>query len=248
MSDRTGKIIDLFKEAQKRGKPIKPITQRIVGHENNQVAGSLISGDIRQRPGSRRYVKNVSQTIKGDRNVQVAGDMINVVSQGSTKIKILPPENSIGADSLLKASIQERFNKIGEAREKRFGKNAYSALYTSFKGHFKIKNNRWTIIWTWPRECAQEIIDYLDDLYKNTIQGRIEMAGKKKGALPSHGQLYAKEKKLLDHLGYELSGPDVKQALSQYFGVTSHTELSHEQHWLWVKYLEGFARKRVEGS
>ena len=248
MSDRTGKIIDLFKEAQKRGKPIKPIAQRIDGNENTQVAGNLMNGDIPQSHGSRRSVKNVSQTIKGDRNVQVAGDMINVISQSSPKIKMLPPENSIGADSLLKVAIQERFNKIGEARETRFGKQAYSVMYNHFKKTFGIKNNDWTIIWTWPRECAQEIIDYLDDLYNNTIPGRTERARKKKGALPSHGQLYAQEKKLLDHLGYDLSGPDVKQALFQYFGVTSHTELSHEQHWLWVKYLEGLVRKSVEGS
>ena len=248
MSDRTGKIIDLFKEAQKRGKPIKPINQRIDGNENTQVAGCHINGGVPHSPGSRRSVKNVSQSIKGDRNVQVAGDMINVVSQSSPKINILPPENSIGADPLLKASIQERFNKIGEAREDRLVKQPYGAMYNNFKKAFGIKNNTWTIIWTWPRECAQAIIDYLDALYNNTIPGRIERAGKKKGALPSHGQLYAQEKKILDHLGYELSGPDVKQALSQYFGVTSHTELSHEQHWLWVKYLEGIAKKSVEGS
>jgi len=79
-------------------------------------------------------------------------------------LKALPPPDSIGGQALLKKSIQERFNGLGERREKRFGKRAYSVIYNNFKRDFKIpKGMPWTDIWRWPAATAPAIIAYLDN-------------------------------------------------------------------------------------
>jgi hypothetical protein len=194
----------------------------------------------------------ISQSIKGGRgHIQlgvIGNTTINFKSQKTSQINIPLPENSIGADLLLRQRIKELFNKIGEAREKRgLGRGAYGAMYKTFKRKFGIKNNPWTIIWTWPKEYAQTIIDYLEEKYNNTITGRTEKVAKRKDYIHPRKHLYRIERELLGHLGYDLNSPEVKQLLKQYFGVSSHTELSHLQHWEWVKYLEGVV-KRIEES
>lgn len=177
----------------------------------------------------------VLQIASGNKNIQVAGDFH--MYEKSSIIKVLPSPESIGSDTLLKERIQTLFNKIGEEREKRFGKQAYSVLYKKFKSDFKIKNNPWTIIWTWPKSCAEEIISYLENKYSNTKQGRIEKAASRSNYIHTRPQLYKKETELLSQIGLKTSSPEVKSLLKQYFGVNSHTELKHLQHWLFVKYL-----------
>jgi len=186
---------------------------------------------------------SIAQTINGNNNIQVGGDFINVTTKTPTIIKIEPPQGTIGSDPILKQAILRRFNKLGEEREKRFGKQAYAVMYKKFKKDFGIENAHWTIIWTWPKECAEAIIQYLDDKYNNTIAGRIEKATKKETYLHSRPFLYKKEKELLEQLGYNLSSPEIKKALKKYFGVDSHKDLSHLNHWLWVCYLEDCVKK-----
>ena len=101
----------------------------------------------------------------------------------------------------------------------------------------------YTIIWTWPKECAPEIIQYLEDKYSSTIQGKIEKAASKKGYLHTRPQLYKKEKELLEHLGLDMNSPEVRELLDSFFGVTSHTKISHLEHWHFVNYLEGLIKK-----
>jgi hypothetical protein len=183
-------------------------------------------------------------TIIGNRNVQVAGDYI--VSEKQPIKNILPPADSIGADPLLKQRITTLFNKIGEQREKRFGKRAYSVLYSNFKRDWGIKNNKYTIIWTWPKECAPAIIEYLEDKYNNTIQGRIERAASMKGYIHTRPQLYRKEIELLEHLELNMKSQEVRMLLEAYFGASSHTQLSHLNHWQLVCYLEGLVKQIEE--
>lgn len=190
---------------------------------------------------NKKSPSQVNLKIEGNNNTQIAGDGFVIVNYNppKTNIKILPPRNSIGEDPLLKNRIQTLFNKIGDERKKRFGQSAYPAMYNKFKTDFKIKNNKWTVIWEWPKECADEIICYLESKYYNTVQGRLERAASKKNYLHARPFLYKKEKELLSHLGLKLDSKEVKEYLQQYFGVTSHTKLGHLEHWQFVCYIEG---------
>ncbi len=193
---------------------------------------------------SERVEPTTFMNIAGNRNVQVAGDYI--ITTKRPEQKILPPPDSIGADPLLKQRITTLFNKIGEQREKRFGKRAYSVLYSNFKKDWGIKNNKYIIIWTWPKECAPAIIRYLEVKYSNTIQGRIERAASMKGYIHTRPQLYKKEIELLEHLGLNMKSQKLRMLLKDYFGVSSHTQLSHLHHWQLVCYLEGLVKQIEE--
>ncbi len=190
---------------------------------------------------------NIQQNVAGSNNVQagiVYGDL-NVKSQGKPVIQHLPPPGTIGANTLLKNAIIERFNKLGEEREKRFGKGAYGAMYKIFKTDFAIKKNKWTVIWDWPEAMGDAIIKYLDEKYANTISGRIAGAIERGTAIPGRGYLYAREKELLEQIGLSISSPAVKEALSRYFGVNSHTKLTIVKHWQWVEYLEQLIKEMI---
>jgi hypothetical protein len=184
--------------------------------------------------------RNVTQIAKGNMNFQVAGDFYNTTKPPSKKI--LPPPNSIGADPLLRQRIQTLFNKVGEEREKRFPGKGYFSLPTKFKHDFGIKNNKWTVIWTYPIECAPEIIEYLENTYANTIQGRKEKAWARGNRIPPRNILYAKESELLSQLGLTTKSKEVKDMLSLFFGVMNHAHLTENQHWQFVKYLENIVK------
>jgi hypothetical protein len=191
--------------------------------------------------------KNIQQTITGNNNIQaftIRG--LNIRTQGKTIVQHLPPPGTIGANPLLKQAIKERFNKLGEEREKRVGKNAYSVMYKKFKKDFDIKNDAWTVIWNWLEATADSIICYLDDKYANTISGRLTKAIEKGTFIPTKGHSYAREKELLAQLDLNISSPQVKEYLKKYFGVDSHTKLSRTAHWQWVLYLEQLVREIVE--
>ncbi|MFI5330015.1 MAG: hypothetical protein ACHQ2F_03125 [Desulfobaccales bacterium] len=152
-------------------------------------------------------------------------------------IKILPPIGSIGANPLLKQAIKSKFDKLGEEREKRFGKNAYRVMYNNFKRDFGIEG-KWTVIWEWPEACADEILKYLVEKNYNTMAGRVEKAATKPGYVHKRPYLYKREKELLAQIGVEISSEEVKGYLYRYFGVISHKNLTNLQHWQWVCYLE----------
>lgn len=231
MSERDGKIKNLLEEAKKLGKgrllqPESDIAQRVSGDENRQrVNISRPEKRSRRRP-------TISQSINGTQNTQQI-----IITEKTPRVRYLPPVDSIGADSFFKQRIQELFNKIGEAREKRFGKDAYPAMYRKFKTDFSIKKQHWTVIWEWPKECAPAILQYLEAKYATTIDGRIARATTKPGYVPTRPRLYAQEKDLLTHLGLSLDSVEVRARLREYFGTTSHRELTHLQHWQWVVYL-----------
>lgn len=236
MSDRSEKIVDFFTEAQKRGKKTlsrdSSITQTTVGNRNRQDV-NINHPDVKVKKH-----RLVSQTAKGDGNMQQV-----IITETPPIIRYLPPIDSIGSDMFLKQRIQELFNMIGEAREKRYGKMAYPVMYRKFKSDFKIKKQSWTIIWNWPKACAPYIINYLEEKYVKTIPGRAKAASEKEGYVPSRGQLYGREKELLEHFDLKSDSPQVKSLLYEYFGVESHRDLSHLQQWQWVMYLENEVRK-----
>ncbi len=187
--------------------------------------------------------KPLRQSIVGNNNIQVGHDLL---VKPSRFVKfILPPPDTIGADPLLKQRITQLFNKIGEEREKRFGKSAYGVMYRTFKKDFGIKNHPWTIVWVWPKEMADPIIDYLETKYKNTKLGRIENAFSRPGKIPARQYLYKREGELLEQLGLKMDSPEVRASLKKYFGVLSHTKLSQIEHWQFVLSLELFIKKNI---
>jgi hypothetical protein len=196
-------------------------------------------------PATSNPTKNIQQTITGNNNIQVGAirGNLNIRPQAKTTVKILPPPGTIGANPLLQQAIKERFNKLGEEREKRFGKNAYSAMYNTFKKDFDIKNDKWTAICNWPEATADTKIRYLDAKYANTISGRLKNAIVKGTFVPTKGHSFAREKELLAQLDLEIASPQVKEYLKKYFEVESHTKLSRTAHWQWVLYLEQLVQK-----
>lgn len=213
---------------------IKSIKAVINGVRNSKY---FVSPKSKNNFKKKENSESINQTINGDNNIQVAGNYY--ASKNAPQKRILPPPDSIGSDSLLKQNIIALFNKIGETREKRFGRSAYNAMYKKFKDDFGIKNNKWTIIWTWPKQCALSIQNYLNEKYNNTIAGRMQKAAKRTNYIHTRPHLYKQEKELLEHLGLEMKSQEVKKLLKDYFNVTSHRDLTHLDHWQFVCYLEG---------
>ena len=231
----------LYRRLTKQPSIKKPPVGKVIQFHSPGTAGSRTT-----KPKTEK-AKSVKQTLKGNNNIQIAEVQgnVSVRTQSSPRIYILPAPGTIGANPLLKQAIQERFNKIGEEREKRFGKNAYGVMYKNFKSDFEIKKALWTVIWEWPEATADAIINYLDGKYANTIAGRNEGAIKKGTLIPSKGHLFAREKELLAQIDLEMASPEVKEALSRYFGVTSHTKLNRSKHWQWVLYLEKYIQELI---
>lgn len=217
---------------------------------NQTVKKKPSTGDnIIKFPSNNRESKNnetISQSIKGNNNMQFANvnGNVSINTPATPKVYRMPAPNTIGANSLLKQAIEERFNKLGEERAKRFD-SAFSVMYKNFKKDFGIKKHKWTTIWDWPEGTAGTIIKYLDEKYSNTIAGRRESAEKKGRLLPTKGTLYKRERELLSQIDLEISSPEVIEALKKYFCVESHTKLDLLKHWLWVLYLENAVREII---
>jgi hypothetical protein len=212
-----GKIVDLMKYAEKKK-----------GRKPQQ------SDD----PGNISLTQSGRGNIQTGRDYNHTGDINNYTTKKVNKT-IGPSPGSIGYDPLLKNRIKTLVDEIGDERKKRFGPSAYSVVAKQIRSKFKIKKGeKWTVIWLWPRECAEEIIEFLEDLYGETIGGRIKKAASRKNYMHTRPQLYRIEKELLSHLGLKLDSKEVKVLLKEYFGVTSHTKLTHNQHWQLVRFFE----------
>lgn len=196
---------------------------------------------------------SISQTAVGAGNIQVAqvrGDLvIKQEASKAHKTKVPLPPDSIGADRHLKQAINNRIRLIKETWAKKSDMQMASIyFYSKFKKHFGIPTKEdFGIIWYWGKDRAQAIIDYLDEIYSGTMPGRLSKAAKKEGYLPTRGHLYRREGELLDHLGWNRSGPEIKQVMKLLFGVTSHSEIDRLQHFDLVDYLEKEVKK-WEGS
>jgi len=225
---------------------VKPKLGKIIPFPQERVKAA---GQTQLQPSFQNELgPSINQTSKGNNNLQVgivSGD-IHVKGPRHVKVVRLPVLGTIGSNPLLKQAIVERFNKLGEEREKRVGKNAYTVMYNKFKSDFEIKKNKWTVIWDWPESTADIIIEYLDAKFKNTISGRITGAIEKGTLIPARGHLYARERELLDQIGLEISHPTVKEWLFKFFGVSSHTKLTRMQHWQLNLYLEHYVKEVIK--
>lgn len=227
--EKKNNVLQLFKDNAKPKTPrLKSTTpvQKIEGDNNVQQAAS----------------RQVNQSIKGNGNIQTAGTVNLTIHQARPKtVKVVnaPPPGSIGAAGLLKEGIAEAFGKLGQEREKRVGKTAYSVMYSTFKKDFQIpKELPWTTIWNWPESRAAEIAAYLEEKHSQTIGGKIERAAKRPGYQHTRGHLFKREKELLAHLELTPDSPEVRAEMRRYFGTDSHKDMDARQHANWVAHLE----------
>lgn len=223
--------------------PAKPKATR-----RKAVPSQTIEGDQNIQAGGGKVVK---QSIKGSSNVQIGGGVGNMTIRTTKgpKIEIAPAPDSIGANGILKEQVKEAFGKLGTEREKRFGKSAYQVMYSTFKKDFSIpKELPWTIIWDWPSSRTGEILTYLEMKYGDTIGGKIERAAKKPGYTHTRGQLFAREKALLEHLDLKPSSPEVKDEMRRLFGTDTHKDLDPRQHANWVAHLERWIDRMYESK
>ena len=202
-----------------------------------------------KKPARRRKVPavKIDQTTIGDGNVTI-GQFSGSIKTSKVKVTKAPVPGTIGANPFLKQRIQEGFNSLGEARKKRLGDlpSVFPAMYKTFKRDFDIGNVPWTVIWDWPEQSAQAIVDYLQAKVDNTIDGKITKAATRPGYRHTRPQLYAQEKELLEHLGWDMKSPQVKQLLMEFFGKSSHADLTYEQHLRLVSYFRQMVEK-MEG-
>ena len=200
------------------------------------------------RPLQKDRDVHISQSIKGSRNVQVGivSGNLKISTPRKPVVTVHPSPGSIGANALLKKAIIDRFNKLGEERERRVGKSAYGVMYKNFKREFGINDNeKWYTIWDWPEAAADQVISYLDTKYADTISGKIRGVIKRGELIPAKGYLFQREKELLEQLDLQISSPEVNEWLWRYFGVDSHTKLDRLQHWHWITYLEKIVREKI---
>ena len=186
------------------------------------------------------YGLNVSmgKNNAGTLNIGHIGGNITYKTSAPPRNNVLPSPGTIGANPMLKNRIKELFNSIGEARAKRFPKNAYPTMYRKFKADFGIKKQTWTVIWDWPEGCADEIIGYLEAKFDNTIPGRKRKAAKRPGHLPAMEVLREEEERLLDILDLRKDSPLVKEEMRKSYGISSRRELDRTRYWIWVKHLQ----------
>lgn len=223
--------------------PAKPKTPR-----RRAVPAQSIEGNNNFQAGGGKVAR---QSIKGSGNYQIGGGVGNMTirTTRAPKIEIGPAPDSIGADGVLKEQVKEAFGKLGTEREKRFGKSAYQVMYSTFKKDFSIpKELPWTIIWDWPASRAGEILAHLDEKYGATIGGKIERAARKPGYQHTRGQLFAREKELLEHLGLKSGSPEVKAEMLRLFGTDTHKNLDPRQHANWVAHIERLVDKMYESE
>ena len=211
------------------------------------------SKHLKKKDGKKKEKPPIKrQKLIGNNGIQISdvnGDVHIKISKSPTRkrptkatITIAPPDGSIGSDSQLRQTIQNLFNKIGEARQKRLGKNPYAAMLKKFKSDFGI-TGKYTDYLLWPQSCASVIIKYLNDKYNNTINGRIEKASKKENYIHTRDHLYRIERELLDHLGIEWKSEKHNSLLKEKFDTDSHRALTHLQHWQLVCYLKDQVEK-----
>jgi len=214
--------------------------------KKNDAIKMKIKGDCNFQAASNQSAHEMS--INGNGNIQTAGDVTQHLHfhKSIEHPTITPPQNSIGADALLKNGIIARFNELGERREKRFGKSAYGVMYRNFKKSFGIKDGAWSAIWTWPVACAPAITKYLDEKLDSTIQGISEIAAKKGDYIHTRSHLFKLEREALEHLDADKNF--VKNSLQLLFRASSHRDLTHLQQWQWVCYLEELVRQQYEES
>jgi hypothetical protein len=205
---------------------------------------SIFKANVKKK--STPETTGVSFQVNGNSNIVGNGiTVINTTEAPKLKIERGPIPGTIGYNSGLKIRIIELFNKIGDSRKQRFGDRAFPVLYSNFKKDFKIKNQKWSIIWDWPEECAPEIIRYLNDKFNNTIDGRISVVAKRPDYIHTRPHLYKKEKELLFNIGESFDGDWLRGKLKELFGETSHTKLTHLQHWQWVCHLEAMVKAQI---
>lgn len=203
-----------------RGKPA-PV-QTIEGDQNIQAGGGKVA----------------RQSIKGNGNVQIGGGVGNMTIRAgrAPKIEIAPPLGSIGADSALRARIEQLIKQVSDYRFKRLGKNfRFGALYGDLAKAFGLKAADWRMIWLWDASRADEVIAWLQGKLDATQQGRIEKAATREGFQHTRGHLFGQERDYLGQLGWNDDFAKARRTLIT--GKVSRADIKDDEFRRWVGYL-----------
>lgn len=77
---------------------------------------------------------------------------------------------TIGGDAQVCKRIEDGFTRLGAARQRNLGGDAYATTTASFKRDFAIRKSApWTVILSWPAHRANEILNYLDGRHSEAI-------------------------------------------------------------------------------
>lgn len=154
----------------------------------------------------------------------------------TTKVKVEPPPNSIGAQTALRSRITALIREIEEHRRARLG---VAFRYGSVQGIaarvLGLKKDQWQQIWLWDVSRFPEVIEALERARDNTQQGRINKAAQRPGYRHTSGHLFRLEKGYLAQLGW--GDEKARHERSLVMGAASRADLSDNDFNNWVAHL-----------
>lgn len=186
-----------------------------------------------RRPSVPEHVKHINSSVNYD-----------LLSETAKSIFI--PHIPLSTEPDVIQRMKDLFSAIGDARRVRKGKKAYISMYGKFKKDYHITDEKWTTIWTWPKECSKSFLIYLEDRAANPEVPKGEPAPKKRFYIPPRPYLFKVECDFLAKLGLSTKSPELKEFMNICFAVTSHSDLTHIQHWELVCYLESLVAEKLE--
>ncbi len=145
-------------------------------HEIIKLFKEAISED--NKPKKKEASLNISDNKNTNVNIGcVNTGNITINSKGHKSVtKMVAQAGTIGANPYLVNSIKAKCKSIIDARIKRLGKDKSQSVAATFNKNF---NKHFDIseraeLWNFSERRADEIIEYLDSLGSQTIQGKIK--------------------------------------------------------------------------
>ena len=168
-----------------------------------------------------------------------AGNDINITVTTKKTYKRQYSPGSIGYNGLLVTNIKKWCKKIIEARTKlgnRDGQTVAKVFYRTFCKNFNV--NSMVGIYDLPESIASDVINYLEQTYNNTKEGRIRNAAKKTGYTHSVGHYFRIEKEILEKLNKKSDDPDLVDLRLRLFNAHSRKDLNQMTWKLYIEQLE----------
>lgn len=175
-------------------------------------------------------------------NSNITINNINTIKKEKKNSKTIYNKGSIGYNVLMANNIKDLCKKVLDARCKTKPKIQHQKIskvfYNSLNKKFNVKNRE--ELFSLSEEFASPIIDYLNELYDNTKDGRIVSAAKKTNYKHSVQHYFRIEKELLDKLNKDSHDDDLIDLRYRYFNVKSRKELTQDQ---WQIYIAALKEK-----
>ena len=217
-------VINLLNSATKKEKELLKHTQK----ETGQNLPSSTDISVQNCQNSHFEIYQNSTIITKERSKR-------------TTVKRQYPSGTIGANGLIIDNIDGLMKKIIDARCEIAGRDARivaKVFYSQFNKQFGINTKK--AIYDFKEERADEILEYLNELYSKTRKGRVEKAASKKGYNHSIGHYFRLEKELLEKLNKSPDDYDLADLRKRLFNVESRKDLTPAQ---WKNYIMKLERK-----